>query len=33
MKNLRKECGWIKLLGTVAFFLAALTMYAGPAQA
>jgi len=33
MKYLRKECGWKKLLGMVAFSLAALTMYAGPAQA
>jgi outer membrane immunogenic protein len=33
MKDLKKECGRKKLLGTVAFLLAALLMYAGPSQA
>ena len=33
MKNLRNEGGWIKLLGTVVLFMAALTMFAGTAQA
>jgi outer membrane immunogenic protein len=33
MKNLRKQSGWIKLLGTVVLFLAALTMFASPVQA
>jgi outer membrane immunogenic protein len=33
MKDLRNEGGWMKLLGTVAFFMAALTVYAGTAQA
>jgi len=33
MNYLRKECGWKKLLGLVAFSLVAITIYAGPAQA
>jgi len=33
MKDLKKKCEWKKLLGMAAFILAALMVYAGPAQA